>query len=106
MPKVKRKANLGRTCVFEPSYKYRSTYSECSAYDGIVVITDDIVKSGTFNVVMTNRSNKHAKINNHQTMGVLKSCPDTCISTIHEIVTFEQISQEGKEDKPAPPNKL
>ena len=38
-------------------------------------------------------------------MGMLKSCLDTGISTIHEIVTFEQISQEGKEDKTDPPNK-
>ena len=38
-------------------------------------------------------------------MGMLKSCLDTGISTIHERVTFEQISQEGKEDKPDPPNK-
>ena len=39
-------------------------------------------------------------------MGMLKSCLDTGISTIHETVTFEQISQEDKEDKPDPPNKL
>ena len=96
MPTVIRKANLGRTCVFEPSYKHRCTYSECNTYDGIVTITDDIVKSGTFNVVMTNRSNKHVKINNNQTMGMLKLCLDIGISIIHDIVTFEQISQGGE----------
>ena len=97
MPAVKRKSNLGKTCVCEPSYKHRSTYFECNTYDGIVTNTEDIVKSGTFNVVMTSRSNKHVKINSNQTVGILKSCLDTGISTIHEIVTFEQISlRSGK----------
>ena len=67
MPIVKRKANLNKTCVFEPSYKHRSTYSMCNTYDVIVTITDEVVKSGTFKIVMTNRSNKHVKINNNQT---------------------------------------
>ena len=99
MPIVKRKANLNKTCVFEPSYKHRSTYSMCNTYDGIVTITEEVVKSGTFKVVMTNRSNKHVKINNNQTLGMLRSCQNEQICSLHEIVTFEPIPQRGERDE-------
>ena len=99
MPIVKRKANLNKTCVFEPSYKHRSTYSMCNTYDGIVTITEEVVKSGTFKVVMTNRSNKHVKINNNQTLGMLRSCQNEQICSLHEIVTFEPIPQRGEREE-------
>ena len=71
LPKVKRRANLGRSCVFEPSFRHRSTYSQCNTYEGCVTVDDDVVSSDTFNIVMTNRSNKHIKINSNQTMVML-----------------------------------
>ena len=70
LPKVKRKANFGRSCVFEPSFRHRSTYSQCNTYEGLVTVDDHVVSSGTFNIVMTNRSNRHIKININQTMGM------------------------------------
>ena len=107
MPIVKRKANLNKTCVFEPSYKHRSTYSMCNTYDGIVTITEEVVKSGSFKVVMTNTSNKHVKINNNQTLGMLRSCQNKQICSLHEIVTFEPIpqSREREETKQKPKTK-
>ena len=71
MPKVKRKAYYGRSCVFEPSFKHMATYSKCNMYEGLITIDDDTISSGTFNIVMTNRSNKHIKVNKNQTMGML-----------------------------------
>ena len=67
MPKVKRQAHLGKTCVFEPSVRLKAVYTGCTTYEGIVTIDDDIFQSGIFNVVMTNASMKHVKINNNQT---------------------------------------
>ena len=70
----------------------------CNTYDGIVTITEEVVKSDTFKVVMTNRSNKHVKINN-QTLGMLRSCQDEQICSLHEIVTFEPIPKKGEGDE-------
>ena len=33
MPKVKGRAYIGRSCVFEPSFGHRSLYSHCNTYD-------------------------------------------------------------------------
>ena len=66
--KVKRQAHLGKTCVFEPSVRHKAVYTGCTTYEGIVTIDDEIFYSGVFNVVMTNTSIKHVKINNNQTM--------------------------------------
>ena len=62
VPKEKLKANLGKNCVFEPSNQHRSNYVNCTTYEGIVTLDDSVVSSGTFNTVMTNRSNKHIKV--------------------------------------------
>ena len=48
---------------------------------------------------MTNRSNRHIKVNNNHTMGVLRSCEEDQICTIQKIVTFEQKPKKGKEEK-------
>ena len=48
---------------------------------------------------MTNRSNRHIKVNNNQTMGMLRSCKEDQILPIHKILTFEQKPKKGKEDK-------
>ena len=88
MPKVKGRAYIGRSCVFEPSFRHRSLYSHCDIYEGLVTVYDSIVSSGVFNIVMTDKSNRHIKIHNNQTMGMLHSCKDSQICTLHEIVTI------------------
>ena len=76
VPKEKLKASLGKNSVFKPSYKHRSHYVNCTTYEGIVTFDDSIVSSGTFNIVMTNRSNKHIKVTKGHTMGMLETCQD------------------------------
>ena len=89
MPKVKGRAYIGRSCLFEPLFRHRSLYSHCNTYEGLVTVDDNIVSSGVFNIVMTNKSNKHIKIHNNQTMGMLHSCDNSWICTLHKIVTFD-----------------
>ena len=52
---------------------------------------------GLFEIVMTNNSNQHIKVAKNQTLGMLKSCEQEQICTIHRLVTFEhkQIGGEG-----------
>ena len=88
--KGKLKANIGKNCAFETSYKHRSNYFNCTTYEGIVTLDDSIVSSGNFNIVMTNRSNKHVKVTKNHTMGMLKTCEEDQIFTIHRVVTFEK----------------
>ena len=57
LPMAKGKLYNGRSCVYEPSFKHRSLYSHCDTYEGLVTVDDTIVRSGVFNIVMTNRSN-------------------------------------------------
>ena len=99
MPKEKLKASLGKNCVFEPSYKHRSNYANCTTYEGTVTLSDSIVSSGTFNIVMTNRFNKHIKVTKGHTMGMLKPCEEDQICTIHRVVTFQQKPVKEKEVK-------
>ena len=97
--KVKRQAHLGKTCVFEPSVRLKAVYTGCTAYEGIVTIDDDIFQSGIFNIVMTNTSMKHVKINNNQMMGMLRTCQDDKICTIHRIVSFDKVPVKGEGGK-------
>ena len=97
VPKEKLKANLGKNHVFEPSYKHRSNYVNCNTYEGIVTLDDSVVSSGTFNIVMTIKSNKHIKVTKGHTMGMLKTCEEDQICTIHRVVTFEQKPVKEKE---------
>ena len=94
-----REAYISRSCVFEPSFKHRSLYSHCKMYEGLVTVDDNIVSSGVFNIVMTKKSNRHIKFHSNQTMGMLHSCEDSQISTIHEIVTFDKNSGKGRDGK-------
>ena len=71
MAKAKGKAYIGRSCVFEPSFKHRSPYSHCDIYERLVTVDDNIVSSGVFNTVMTNKSKRHIKLHSNQTMGML-----------------------------------
>ena len=102
MPKAKGKAYIGRRCVFEPSFKHRSLYSHCETYEGLIIVDDSILSSGVFNIVMTNKSNRHIKIHSYQTMGILHSCEDSQISTIHEIVTFDKDPRKRRDGKSDP----
>ena len=97
VPKEKFKASLGKNCVFEPSYKHQSNYVNCTTYEGIVTLDDSVLSSDTFNIVMTNRFNKHIKVTRGHTMGMLKTCEEHQICTIHRVVTFEQKPVEEKE---------
>ena len=45
VPKEKLNASLGKNCVFEPSYKHRSNYINCTTYEGIVTLDDSVVSS-------------------------------------------------------------
>ena len=42
---------------------------------------------------------KHVKINNNQTMGMLRTCQDDKICTIHRIVSFDKVPVKGEGDK-------
>ena len=75
-PKEKLKASLGKNRIFEPSYKYRSNFINCTTYEGIVTLYDRVVSSGTFNIVMANKSNKHIKVTKGHAMGMLKTCEE------------------------------
>ena len=55
---------------------------------------NEVVNSGIFQIVMTNHSIKHVKINNKQSM--LKSCYEEKICTRHNIATFEPIDSTMK----------
>ena len=103
MPKAKGKACISRSCVFEPLFKHRYLYSHCEMYEGLVTVDDSIVSSGVFNIVMTNKSNRNIKIRSNQTMGMLHSCEDSQICTIHEIVTFDKDPRKGRGGKSDPP---
>ena len=98
-PWFKRHAHLGKTCVFEPSVRLKAVNTGCTMYEGIVTIDDEIFQSGIFNVVMTNTSMKHVKINNNQTMGMLRTCQDDKVCTIHRIVSFDKVPVKGEGDK-------
>ena len=44
---------------------------------------------------MTNTSNQHVKVTKNQTLGMLKSCDQDQICTIHRLVTFAPKSLGG-----------
>ena len=102
LPRVKGKLYIGKSFVFEPSYKHRSKYSHCDTYEGLVTVDDAFAQSGVFNIVMTNKSNRHTKIHRGQTMGMLHSCEDSQICTIHEIMSFARNPKEGRDDTSDP----
>ena len=58
---------------------------------------DDAVKrSGIFKIAMTNTSWKTVKIRRITNMGLLKSCVQDEICTIHQILTFDKPKDEPK----------
>ena len=44
---------------------------------------------------------KHIKVNSNQTMGMLRTCQDGKICTIHRIVSFDKVPMKGEGDKTA-----
>ena len=102
MPKGKGKPYIGRSCVFEPSFKHRSLYSHCDTYELMVTVDDTVTSSGVFNIVMINKSSRHIMIHSNQTMGMLQSCEDGQICSIYKIVSFEKYPKEGRDDTPDP----
>ena len=86
-------------CVFETSVRLKAVYTGCTTYEGIVTIDDDIFQSGIFNVVMTNTSMKHVKINTNQTMGMLRTYQGDKSCTIHRIVSFDKVPVKGEGGK-------
>ena len=67
-----------------------------------VTVDENIVRSGVFNIVMTNKSNRHIKIHSNQTKGMLHSCDDSQICTIHEIIRFDKNPRKGRDGKSDP----
>ena len=96
-PKVRSRASPGLNLVFEPSNRHKSHYANCKTYNGLLTFDDQNTKSGSFEIVMINNSNQHIKVAKNQTLGMLKSCEQEQICTIHRLVTFEhkQIGGEG-----------
>ena len=68
-------------------------------YEGLVTVDDNIVSSGFFNIVMTNKSNRHIKIHSNQTIGMLHSFVASQSCTIHKIVTFDKDPRKGRDGK-------
>ena len=45
---------------------------------------------------MNNQSGRQVKITRHASMGLLKSCAEDKVCTVHRIVTFHEIKEECK----------
>ena len=101
-PRQRRRYTLAIVVMFEPSFKYISLYSHYNTFEGLVTLDDNIVSSGVFNIVMTNNSNRHIKIHSNQTMGMLHSCEDSQICTLHKIVMLHWKPREGRDGKSNP----
>ena len=102
LPRAKAKLYIGKSCMFEPSLKHRPQYSHCDTYEELVTVDDTITWPGVFNIVMTNKSNRHIKIHSGQTMGMLCSCEDSQIWTIPKIVSCAKNPKEGRDDTSDP----
>ena len=89
-PKVMCQQNFERICIFEPSNRHKADYTDCHTYNGTVVMDDSVKCSGIFEIVMTNNSWKTVKIRRNTTMGLLKSCVEDEICTIHRVITFDK----------------
>ena len=70
-PKLKSHSNMGHSIVFEPSYRHRSNYIDCHTYKGLVTLDEHTASSGSFDIIMTNNSNRYVKVTKNQTLGML-----------------------------------
>ena len=95
-PKVRSRANSGQNLLFEPSNRHKSNYVNCNTYNGLVTFDEHTAGSGSFDIVMTNTSNQHVKVTKNQTLGMLKSCDQDQICTVHKLVMLEPNTLGGE----------
>ena len=93
---------MGHSIVFEPSYRHRSNYIDCHTYEGLMTLDEHTASSGSFDIIMTNNSNRYVKVTKNQTLGMFQSCDSDQTYTIHKIVTFEPKLFKKEEIKPKP----
>ena len=74
---------MGHNIVFEPSYRHKSNYIDCHTYEGLVTLDEHTASSGSFAIIMTNKSNRYVKVTKNQTLGMLQSCDSEQICTIY-----------------------
>ena len=95
-PRIACQKHFEKTCLFEPSSTHKSENAACHTYHGTVLMDNDVITSGVFEIAMTNTSWKTVKIRRNTNMGLLKSCIEEEICTIHEIITLEKPKGEKK----------
>ena len=95
-PKVRSRANSGQNLLFEPSNRHKSNYVNCNTYNGLVTFDEHTAGSGSFDIVMTNTSNQHVKVTKNQTLGMLTSCDQDQICTVHKLVMLEPETLGGE----------
>ena len=79
-----------KICAFKSANRHKSDFSECHTYE------DTMKNSGIFHIVMTIQSGRHVKITRNDSMGLLKSCAEDKVWTVHRIVTFHKTKEEPK----------
>ena len=95
-PKIKCQKHYEKICVFEPANRHKSDFSECHTYEDTVVMDDEVKNAGIFHIAMTNQSGRHFKITRNASMGLLKSCAEDKVCTIHRMDTFYKTKEEPK----------
>ena len=71
-------------------------------HEGLATLDEHTASSGSFDIIMTNNSNRYVKVTKNQTLGMFQSCDSDQICTIHRIVTFEPKPFEREGVKPNP----
>ena len=57
---------------------------------------NELKDPGILHIAMTNYSGRHVEITRNSNMGLLKSCVEDKICTIHKVVTFHKTKEEPK----------
>ena len=57
---------------------------------------DEVNNAGIFHIAMTNQSSRNVKIIRNASIGLLKSCAEDKVYTIHRVVTFHKTKEEPK----------
>ena len=96
-PKTTCREHYEKVCVFEPSSRHKSEFSEYHTYEGTEVMGDKLKDSGIFHIAMTNNSGRCVKITRNTNMGLLKSCAEDQICTIYKVVTFHKTKEEPRD---------
>ena len=92
--------------LFEPTYRHKSRYAHCDTYEGFVTTDNQMTRSSSSNIIMTNNSTRHTMIHAHETIGMLKSVDNTQVCTIHKIVTLHDPPLDDKNLSSSPKEKL